>query len=192
MMLYISAYLDRGNLGNARLMGLERDTLDNSDTNYSIALVCFYLTYIIFAIPGTLASKYFLPSTGLGIGCFVWSAGATCMAATSNPAGVYVCRLLVGIGTSISSCRCQVSRLTVPGEAMFGQAVALTFSYWYTKPEMAKRIGLFICAGSLAGAFGGLIAYGVASITDAAIAQWRVLFLSKLQLYHRSNAAKKL
>lgn len=47
------------------------------------------------------------------------------------------------------------------GEAMFGQAVALTFSYWYTKPEMAKRIGIFISAGSLAGAFGGLIAFGV-------------------------------
>ncbi|BEJ00154.1 hypothetical protein CcaverHIS631_0500110 [Cutaneotrichosporon cavernicola] len=160
MMLYMSAYLDRGNLGNARLMGLESDTLENSDTNYSIALVCFYISYIVFAIPGTLASKYMLPSTSLAIGCALWSIAATCMAATFNPAGVFVCRLFVGLG-----------------EAMFGQAVALLFSFWYTKPELAKRVGIFISAGSLAGAFGGLIAFGINSIPNAKIHQWRVLFL---------------
>jgi hypothetical protein len=103
----------------------------------------FYVTYIIFAIPGTLASKYWQPSTSLGVGAGIWAIAATCMAAAFNPAGVYVCRLVIGIG-----------------EAMFGQAVALTCSYWYTKTELAKRVGIFISAGSLAGAFGGLIAFG--------------------------------
>lgn len=98
MLLYVFAYLDRGNLGNARLMGLETDTLNNNDTYYSLALVCFYITYVVFAIPGTLAGKHFLPSTSLAIGCLLWSVAATCMASTFNPAGVFVCRLVVGIG----------------------------------------------------------------------------------------------
>ncbi len=32
MLLYLSAYLDRGNMGNARLLGLEAAVLDGSDT----------------------------------------------------------------------------------------------------------------------------------------------------------------
>lgn len=73
---------------------------------------------------------------------------------------MYVCRLFIGIG-----------------EAMFGQAMALHLSFWYTKQDLAKRVGFFISAGALAGAFGGLIAFGVSSIKGTLIPQWRILFL---------------
>ncbi len=43
---------------------------------------------------------------------------------------------------------------------MFGQSMALYFSYWYKKNEIAKRVSFFIGAGALAGAFGGLISFG--------------------------------
>lgn len=36
VLLYLSAYLDRGNLANARLQGLQAEVLDGSDNNYSI------------------------------------------------------------------------------------------------------------------------------------------------------------
>jgi hypothetical protein len=77
--LYLSAYLDRGNLGNARLQGeilrsvvcdqhqpnspslnrtgLETTVLHGSDLNYSLALAMFYIPYIVLSIPGTLLSK---------------------------------------------------------------------------------------------------------------------------------------
>jgi len=58
-----------------------------------------------------------------------------------------------------------------------GTYTALYFSYWYTKSEISKRIALFIGAGALAGAFGGLIAYGVARIEHPKLEPWRVLFL---------------
>ena len=60
---------------------------------------------------------------------------------------------------------------------MFGQAMAFHLSLWYTKHDLAKRIGLFISAGALSGAFGGLIAFGVAKINHPKIETWRVLFL---------------
>lgn len=53
VLLYLSAYLDRGNLGNARLQGLEETVLDKSDTNYAIALNCFYITYIALSVSDT-------------------------------------------------------------------------------------------------------------------------------------------
>ncbi len=49
-----------------------------------------------------------MPSTSISIGAMIWAVAATCQAAVKNPAGVYICRLFVGVG-----------------EAMFGQAMAL-------------------------------------------------------------------
>lgn len=102
----------------------------------------------------------------------IWSIAASCQAAVTNPAGVYVCRLFVGIG-----------------EAFFGQAMVFYLSLWYprtVRPRrcpawagsleqyLAKRVGIFISAGAVAGAFGGLIAFGVAKIQNSSIAQWCV------------------
>lgn len=97
-----------GNIGNARLQGLETDVLGGDDKKFSLALACFYITYIVFAVPGTLLAKQILPSTSIAIGALTWSIAAACQAGAMNPAGLYVCRLFVGIG-----------------EAMFGQAMAL-------------------------------------------------------------------
>lgn len=55
--------------------------------------------------------------------------------------------------------------------------MAFHLSLWYTKRDLAKRVGLFISAGALAGAFGGLISFGVSSIQRSSIVQWRILFL---------------
>ncbi|BEI84346.1 hypothetical protein CcaverHIS002_0409500 [Cutaneotrichosporon cavernicola] len=160
VLLYLAAYLDRGNLANARLAGLEKSVLNNKDTNYSIALACFFVTYITLSIPGTLMAKAVLPSRSIAAGALIWSIAATCQAAVTNRAGLFVCRLFIGVG-----------------EAFFGQAMALHLSFWYTKRDLAKRVGFFISAGAVAGAFGGLIAFGVTSIENAKIDNWRILFL---------------
>jgi MFS family permease len=111
-------------------------------------------------IPGTLLAKQINPSYSIATGAMIWSIAATCQAATFNRAGIFVCRLFVGIG-----------------ESMFGQAMAFHLSLWYSKADLARRVGIFISAGSVAGAFGGLIAFGVQHIKHSAIKQWRILFL---------------
>jgi hypothetical protein len=110
-LLYLSAYLDRGNLGNARLQGLQKEALDNSDEKYSLvrtqsttilprhfvdwifdrrtsqALSCFFITYITLSIPGTLLAKAVVPSTSISIGAMIWAVAATAQAGVKNPAG---------------------------------------------------------------------------------------------------------
>lgn len=44
LLLYLSAYLDRGNLGNAKLQGMQDDVLGGSSEKYARALSCFYIT----------------------------------------------------------------------------------------------------------------------------------------------------
>jgi hypothetical protein len=64
--------VQRGNIGNARLQGLQTQLLDNSDNKYSIVLLTFYITYMLGSIPGTLLSKAIPPNYALGGGCLIW------------------------------------------------------------------------------------------------------------------------
>lgn len=96
--------LRRGNLGSSKLLGMVEDILDGKDKNYSFALTAFYITYITLSTPATLLTKAVSPSMSISIGALIWAIAASCQAAVQNPAGLYVCRLFVGVG-----------------EAMFGQ-----------------------------------------------------------------------
>jgi MFS family permease len=160
-LLYLSAYLDRGNMGNAKLQGIEKDLMGGSDTRFSIALACFYIAYIAFNVPGNIMAKVLKPSTAIAIAALIWGTASTLQAAAFNFPGIIVCRLFIGIG-----------------EAGFGPTVPFYYSIWYKREEIGIRNALFIGCGALAGAFGGLIAYGVSFVTGSSIgASWRILFL---------------
>ncbi|GAB5593247.1 hypothetical protein Unana1_08147 [Umbelopsis nana] len=160
MCMYLGAFLDRGNAGNARLQGLQAEVLGGSDTRFSVCPSMFYVSYIALNIHGNMLAKVLPPANALALATFVWGVAATCQAAVTNYAGLIVCRLFIGVG-----------------EAGFGAAVALYYSLWYKKDEIATRIALFIGCGVLAGTFGGLIAYGVSHIHSTTISDWRILFI---------------
>ncbi|KAH9965175.1 major facilitator superfamily domain-containing protein [Russula dissimulans] len=61
-------------------------------------------------------------------------------------------------------------------EAGFGPGIPLYFSLFYTKHELGLRLAYWFGFAAVAGAFGGLIAYGVQH-AHAAIANWRLLFI---------------
>lgn len=56
--------MDRGNIGNARLAGLEAD-LNMSGTDYSVALSVYFISYGLFEVPANLALKKLTPRTWL-------------------------------------------------------------------------------------------------------------------------------
>ena len=89
-----------------------------------INLCCrFYVTYIIFSIPGTLLAKAILPSTAIALGCLIWSVGASGMAGAHSYASIIVCRLFIGIG-----------------ESLFSQSVALHYSLWSVALSLNIRV----------------------------------------------------
>jgi len=61
-------------------------------------------------------------------------------------------------------------------EAGFGPVIPLYFSFFYTKDEIGVRMALWFGFAAVAGAFGGLIAFGVQH-AHAAISGWRILFI---------------
>lgn len=69
MFLFLLAFLDRINIGNARIQGLEKD-LGMKGHDYNIALFIFFVPYILFEVPSNLILKKVSPSWWLsGIMC---------------------------------------------------------------------------------------------------------------------------
>jgi hypothetical protein len=59
-LLYALCTIDRVNIGNARLAGLER-TLNLHGNDFNALLSIFYVSYILFSVPATWVTKWIGP-----------------------------------------------------------------------------------------------------------------------------------
>ena len=62
--LYLLSFLDRGNIGNAKIQGLQTD-LKLTGPQYNLCATVFFFTYCAFEIPSNLLLKRFRPSIWL-------------------------------------------------------------------------------------------------------------------------------
>jgi len=63
-LLYLLSFLDRGNIGNAKIEGLTED-LNMSGAQYNWCLTVFFFTYAAFEVPSNLLLKKLRPSIWL-------------------------------------------------------------------------------------------------------------------------------
>jgi hypothetical protein len=52
-LLYLFSFLDRSNIGNARIAGLEHD-LNLTGTQFNMTLTIFFFGYILFEVPSNI------------------------------------------------------------------------------------------------------------------------------------------
>lgn len=71
MLLFLLAFLDRINIGNARLQGLEAD-LNMTGHDYNVALLIFFIPYVLLEVPSNLVLKRFAPSWWISGIMFCW------------------------------------------------------------------------------------------------------------------------
>ncbi|KAG2028348.1 major facilitator superfamily domain-containing protein, partial [Suillus americanus] len=123
-LLYLFAYLDRTNLGNARLQGLAEENLGGDPTGKLFDWVnsAFFFSYIICQVPATITSKLFPPSYWIAAAAVGWGTCSTLMATTFNFGSLIAARIGLGVF-----------------EAGFGPAIPLYFSFFYTRTEMGLR-----------------------------------------------------
>lgn len=165
-LVYLLCYLDRSNIGNAKILNSSthddmRETNNMTNYQFTIALMAFLIAYSIFEAPSNLALKVISPNRWIGI--LVIAFGALCagIAGTHNFAGVTALRFFLGASEAGS----------FPGLIFY-------FSLWYKPEERATRIAAFLCSATLAGAFGGALAYGVGHMNGVGgLEGWRWLFL---------------
>lgn len=72
--LYSLAFVDRINIGNARLQGLEKD-LHMKGSEYNIALFVFFIPYILLEVPSNILIRRIAPSTWLSATMVLWGEG---------------------------------------------------------------------------------------------------------------------
>ncbi|CVL13727.1 hypothetical protein FPRO06_07716 [Fusarium proliferatum] len=158
--LYLFAYIDRGNIGNARIFGMEED-LNLSDKKYNLALTIFFISYCTFEIPSNVLLKRFKPKVWITFITISWGIIMTLMGLIHNWEGLLATRFMLGI----------------PESGIF-PACAYYVTSWYPRREAQYRTALFYASASLAGAFSGLLAY-VISLMDGVggLAGWKWVFI---------------
>lgn len=70
-LLYMLAFTDRINIGNARIQGLEKD-LGMKGQDYNVALFVFFIPYILFEVPSNILIRKIAPSTWLSSIMVCW------------------------------------------------------------------------------------------------------------------------
>ncbi|KAH9230341.1 hypothetical protein K456DRAFT_1727401 [Colletotrichum gloeosporioides 23] len=154
-------YLDRINVSNARLAGMQ-DDLHMSDTMWSASISLFYVGYIISQVPANVIiakgkPRILLPCCMLG-----WSVTTLCMPAVTAGWGFLLCRFVVGLT-----------------EGPFVPAVSLMTSSWYTKHESPLRMGIWHAGNTISQAISGLLAAGILQNMDdiAGMSAWQWFLL---------------
>nr|QFR37085.1 MFS transporter [Cyberlindnera americana] len=155
---YFFSNLDKSNIGNAEAAGMS-DDLGLQGNQYGNAVSLLFVTYVVFETPFALILKYFgikLLLTSLmlffGIVCL-------CTSFVSGYHSLLACRMLLGFF-----------------ESGIMPIINVYLGMLYTRQEMAKRCSVVFSAAALAGAFGGLLAYGLIKIDVNGWEGWRWLF----------------
>lgn len=159
-LLFLLAFIDRINIGNARIQGLEKD-LNMTGTDYSIALFMFFIPYILLEVPSNMLLKNVRPSIYLPSSMIGWGIVTICQGVTASFGGLVACRVLIGVF-----------------EAGFYPGCVYLLSMFYRRYELQKRLNIFFSFSVIAGAFSGLFAYGVAHMDGiGGYAGWRWIFI---------------
>nr|WP_315426185.1 MFS transporter [uncultured Albidiferax sp.] len=133
---YVVAYLDRVNVGFAKLQMLT--DLKFSETVYGLGAGIFFIGYFLFEVP----SNMILHRTGARVWIarimVTWGIISSCMMFVTTPTMFYVLRFFLGVA-----------------EAGFFPGIILYLTYWFPSARRARVVALFMTAIALSGVVGG-------------------------------------
>lgn len=164
--IYLLCFLDRSNIGNAKTLNanageslLQQAHMTNNQ--YVIALMVFLIAYAIFEVPSNYFLKKLKPSRWIAFLMLGWGACTMGLGGAKNYATVTAVRFLLGMF-----------------EAGLFPGLVYYLTFWYRARERSMRVAIILASATLAGAFGGAIAYGVGHMKDVqGLAAWRWLFI---------------
>jgi D-galactonate transporter len=160
MLCYLGAYLDRVNVGFAKLQML--NDLRFSETIYGFGAGIFFLGYFLFEVPSNVILHKVGARNWLARIMLTWAVISASFVFVKSPTTFYVLRFLLGVA-----------------EAGFAPGVILYLTYWFPSARRAKALSIFFMAIPLAGIVGGplsgWIMHAFQGVHD--LAGWKWLFM---------------
>ncbi|KAL2841859.1 major facilitator superfamily domain-containing protein [Aspergillus pseudoustus] len=158
---YFFNYLDRSNLTNAYVSGMEEE-LAFKGNQFNVINTVFTVGYILGQVPSNLAVTYVPPRIFFPAMVLLWGGLTMATAGVHNPQGIMAIRFFLGIA-----------------EASTFAGTHYILGSWYTECELGKRSGIFTASGLAGTMFGGFIQTGIHSSLDGAVGLpgWRWLFI---------------
>ncbi|KAH7369248.1 Tna1 protein [Plectosphaerella cucumerina] len=160
-LIFLFCFIDRSNIGNARLAGLEAD-LGLKGYDFNSVNSFFYVSYIIFEIPSSVLCKVVGPGWYLPGLTVLFGLLTVASAYVNNYSQLAACRFLLGIA-----------------EAGVMPGLSYYLSRFYRHSELTFRLSLYIVMAPLAGAFGGLLASAILKLPGFGVripaGSWRAI-----------------
>ncbi|ALP62334.1 MULTISPECIES: MFS transporter [Paraburkholderia] len=160
MLSYVVAYLDRVNVGFAKL-GMSAD-LGLSDAVYGFGAGIFFIGYFIFEVPSNVILHRVGARVWIARIMVTWGIVSMLTMFVTTPTMFYVMRFLLGLA-----------------EAGFFPGIILYLTYWYPAHRRGRMTTWFMTAIAISGVVGGPISGYILKAFDGANGWhgWQWLFL---------------
>jgi MFS transporter, ACS family, DAL5 transporter family protein len=129
-------------------------------TPLRLLIILTHHTDVLFEIPANIALKRTSPTVWLPSLTLVWGIVSVCQGLVHNRAGFYAVRFVLGAT-----------------EAGLFPGVTYVFSMYYTREQRSVRVAFFFSGAAMAGAFGGILAYGLGLIHGGGRPGWAWIFI---------------
>ncbi|KAJ5088902.1 hypothetical protein N7456_012518 [Penicillium angulare] len=145
-LLFLAGFLDRTNVGNAKIEGLQ-EALHMTDGQFNASLSIFFVSYALFEpltniILKRLGPRVFIPSIMI-----IWGLIMVLMGFVQNFSGLMAARWFLGMA-----------------EAGLPPGISYYLSCWYRRSELGIRMAIYFSSAALAGSFGGLLAAAISKM----------------------------
>ena len=156
--IYIVAYLDRANVGFAKLA--MKDDLHFSDAVFGLGFGIFFIGYLILEIPGALLVERWSARKWFARILISWGFVSALTAFVKTPMQFYTARFLLGVA-----------------EAGFFPGIIVYFTHWFTSRDRGRALAGLVMAIPFSLALGAPVSGWLMKIHWLGWAGWKWLFI---------------
>ena len=159
VLMFLVAFIDRQNVGFAKLQMVK--DLGLSEAAYGLGASLFFIGYLLFEVPSTLALHRFGARTWLARIIGTWGLLTVVLAFTANGPMFYGLRFLLGVA-----------------EAGFYPGVIYYLTLWFPKAYRIRVLGIFTLGSAMGNMVGALIGGPLLDLDGVlGLAGWQWVFL---------------
>lgn len=157
-LLYIVAYLDRANVGFAKLR-MAKD-LNFSEEVFGLGIGIFFVGYLLLEIPGALLVERWSARKWFARILVSWGLLSALTAFVRTPTEFYLARFLLGVA-----------------EAGFFPGIIVYFTHWFTAADRARALSGLVMAVPFSLALGAPVSAVLLDVRWLGLSGWKWMFL---------------